>query len=150
MITVRKCTVAEIEQQDTFWALLSAYADECKLDGLPEPAPKMETYKLIEMSGTFNLFGAFQDDTLVGFVVLMIPVLPHYGVYVAIAESMFVAKPFRSSGAGLALIRAAEKAARAAKSPAILFTAPVGGDFIKVLPGLKYRETNRIFMKDLK
>jgi GNAT superfamily N-acetyltransferase len=84
---------------------------------------------------------------LVGFVVVLTAKLPHYGSTVAIAESLFVASQARKTGAGLALIRAAEAVAREQNSPAILFSAPSGGRLDTLMPRLGYRETNRVYMR---
>jgi GNAT superfamily N-acetyltransferase len=75
------------------------------------------------------------------------PVIPHYGVAIAVTESFFVGKEYRKSGAGLKLLRAAE--AHAEGAPGLLVSAPVGGTLAEVLPHLGYRETNRVFFKEL-
>lgn len=147
MITVRKCTVSELERCGNFLSLLAEYADESAMAGLPPPGAQMESYRLIERSGIFHSYGAFDGDLLVGFVALLTPILPHYGVSIAVAESLFAAKSHRRRGTGLKLIRAAERHARDVGCPAILFSAPVGGALADVLPKMEYRETSRVFMK---
>lgn len=148
MLTVRPCTIAEIIGDQAFPALHREYAAEASLAGLPPPTEKLATYRAIEASGVFQAYGAFLDGALVGFVALLTPVIPHYGVAIAVTESLFVARAHRRSGAGLRLIRAAEAHARAQGSPGLLVSAPTGGRLAQVLPGLRYRETNRVFLKE--
>lgn len=149
MITVQKCSVLEAEWNPNFRSLLEEYSEESSIAGLPDPAPKMDQYRMIESSDTFHLFGAFDAGILVGFAALLIPVIPHYGVSIAVAESLFAAKSHRKRGVGLKLIRAAERHAKSSGCPAILFSAPSKGKLAEVLPKMKYRETNRVFMKEL-
>lgn len=149
MISVQKCSVVELEWNPNFRSILDEYSEESALEGLPTPAPKLEQYRLIESSGSFHMYGAFDEGMLVGFVALLVPVIPHYGVSIAVAESLFAAKSHRKRGVGLKLIRAAERHAKDAKCPAIMFSAPSKGRLVDVLPKLDYRETNRVFMKEI-
>lgn len=86
-------------------------------------------------------------DMLIGFIVLLTPVLPHYGAAIAVAESLFVGGAHRKTGAGMLLIRRAERRAREARSPGMLFSAPSGGRLSVLLPRIGYRETNRVYLK---
>ena len=140
MITVRECTADEMIGHASFSALGAEYAAECAMDGLPPPEPKMEMYRMIYQSGILHPLGAFDGDAMVGFVVLLTPVIPHYGYTIAVAESLFVAAAARSTGAGIKLIRAAEKHARDSGCPAILFSAQINSPLEKV--------TNTVHMKD--
>ncbi len=149
MITVRKCAFAEIEGHPDFPALHQAYGAECALHGLPPPTEKGAAYRLLDGSAAFQIYGAFRSERLIGFVALLTPVLPHYGVAIAVAESLFVAPEQRKTGAGLQLLHAAETHARALGSPGLLVSAPTGGPLGKVLPRRGYRETNRVFLKVL-
>ena len=80
---------------------------------------------------------------------LLVPVLPHFGRKVGVSESYFVAAEYRKTGAGLRLLHAAEEAAREAGAVGVLVSAPTGGILERVMPGVGYRETNRVFFKGL-
>ncbi len=155
MIVIRKCTIGEVAANAAFPALHREYAAEAALAGLPDPDEKLGAYRLIEPGGAFQAYGAFLvdgpagGDVLVGVAAVLTPVIPHYGVAIAVTESLFVAAAHRRTGAGVKLIRAAEKHARDAGSPALLVSAPVGGRLVRVLPRLGYRETNRVFLKEV-
>jgi len=95
----------------------------------------------------FQTIGAFLGDKLVGFVAVLTPIVPHYGVVIAVTESLFVGKVYRRTGAGLKLLRAAEMHSIDAGSPMLTVSAPSGGVLAEVLPRLGYRETNRSFVK---
>jgi GNAT superfamily N-acetyltransferase len=101
----------------------------------------------METAGTFHCYGAYAGGQIVGFVTLLTPIIPHYGVSVGVTESLFAAKAYRKKGVGLKLLRAAEKHARAAGCPAFMVSAPSGGTLVDVLSGLAYHETNRVFTK---
>jgi GNAT superfamily N-acetyltransferase len=146
-VEIRKCTVAEIAESEAFPSLWQEYADESAMAGLPYPSDKLASYYMIEGTGIMQPYGAYREEQLIGFVVVMVPVIPHYGVSVGVTESLFVAKAHRKTGAGIALIRTAEQHVREAGGPALLVSAPFGGRLAEVLPRIGYRETNRVFMR---
>lgn len=146
-LNIRECSVAEIETSSNIAKLLEEYAAESSLSGLPHPSAKWEMYKHLEIVKAIHIFGAFYEDTLIGFIVFLAPVLPHYGMQVAVAESFFVSETYRKTGAGLKLLRKAEKHAQGLGSPGLLVSAPSGGDLAEVLPHVGYNETNQVFFK---
>ena len=148
---VRQISVAEAFANVEFPALCREYAEESALAGLPDPQEKLSAYQALEAGGSdvFSAFGAFLGDRLIGFIVLLTPVLPHYGAAIAVAESLFVGSAHRKNGAGMLLIRQAEKRAREMRSPGMLFSAPSRGRLAVLLPRIGYRETNRVFLKGL-
>ena len=146
-VVIKKCSISEIEANPNFLDLHQEYWDESAVVGLPPPNEKMAVYKLIENEPSFTAFGAFIDDSLIGFVVVLTTTIPHYGAMIAVTESLFVGKAYRRTGAGLKLIRTAQRYARNAGSPAIAITAPYGGQLSKVLPLMGYRKTNETFLR---
>ena len=146
-MNVQMSTVAELERDPGLAVLLVEYAAESAIAGMPPPAAKMESYRELEARGLLQVLSATRDGRLIGFLTLLVPVLPHYGVTVAVSESFFVARAHRGTGAGLKLLRAAEELARRLGSPGLLVSAPFGGDLFKVLPRVGYAETNRVFFK---
>lgn len=157
-LEIRKCSATEIVHDPRFPALRREYADESAVYGLPDPQEKLEMYQLMESGGALQVYGAFMvgDDGregLIGFVAVLAPVLPHYGVTIAVTESLFVAAAHRKTGAGLRLIRRAEQHAKEVGSPGLLMSAPSrdgqGGRLATLLPRMGYRETNRVFLKQI-
>lgn len=146
-LEIRKCTALEILSNPCFPALRDEYARESSIHGLPDPAEKMEMYVAMDGGGILHIYGAFWGDELVGFVAVLAPVLPHYGVTIAVTESLFVASAHRKTGAGLRLIRTAERHAKDIGSPGLLVSAPFGGRLATLLPRIGYNETNRVFLK---
>lgn len=145
MLEIRKSSIPEFENAATFADLIVEYGKEAAIDGLPPPAVKMPMYRFLEDSGSLYVIGAFYEGALIGFVNILAPVLPHYGVMVAVAESFFVAKEFRKTGAGLKLLNAAKDYVKTLKTPGLLISAPLLGDLAEVLPHVGCVETNRVF-----
>lgn len=148
-ITVRYCFGSELLAAPNRDELLDEYASEAAIDGMPSPQVHDELYKVLEASGALKLIGAFVDDVMIGFIVVLNHVLPHYGVRMAVSESFFVAKAHRKGGAGLMLLREAERHAIEVGAPGLLVSAPTGGRLAALLPNIGYRETNRVFFKRL-
>lgn len=144
---VRRGSIAELEAFPEFPALLAEYAAESAIDGMPPPAAKMEAYRHLETLGMLSVFEATESEALVGFLTVLIPVLPHYGIPVAVCESFFVAAAHRKSMAGLKLLVAGEERAKGLGSPGFLVSAPMGGKLAELLPRCEYVETNRVFFK---
>lgn len=149
VLTITKNTIAELEAAPQLTALLDEYAAECAIDGLPHPKAKMEMYRELERLGALYTIGAWLGDELIGFVTILAPTLPHYGVCVAANESFFVAAAHRSTGAGDKLLDAAEARALDVGSPGLLATGPEGGVLVKVLPRRGYKKTGAVFFKRL-
>lgn len=146
---IQRASVDAIMTAPEFPALIAEYARECSTAGLPTPNAKMATYRAIERTGTLHAFAAIESGSLVGFIVVLAPILPHYGVTVAVCESFFVAADHRRGGVGLKLLARAEALTREIGSPGLLVSAPVGSRLAELLPRCGYRETNRVFFKEV-
>jgi GNAT superfamily N-acetyltransferase len=149
MPTIKQCSVSDLESSANFEQLLEEYGAESSIRGMPPINAKLDIYRAMEMSGALVCFSAHVGDELAGFVLVLSPVLPHYGVTVSTTESFFVSRDYRSTGAGLELLRTAEKHAKAIGSPGLLISAPVGGPLEKVLPRSGYVQTNAVFFREL-
>ena len=149
MIEIKKITVAELDGSPEFAGLQAEYIEEVKIDGMPPAKAQKTIYENLERAGVFNIFGAYLGDLLVGFVTVLVTVLPHFGVVMAVTESLFVGKDYRKTGAGLQLLKTAERHALVVGSPCLLVSAPVGGALADVLPYVGYTEKNRVFFRKL-
>lgn len=146
-VTIYRSNVSGIMEAPEFDELIEEYAAESSIVGMPKPAAKVESYRVYEGLGMLHAFVAVQGSSMIGFISVLTPVLPHYGRTVAVAESFFVAAAYRKTGAGLKLLEAAEDAAKQVGSPGLLVCAPFQGRLFEVLPRRGYTETNRIFFK---
>lgn len=149
MVDVRRCSVEEFFAHVDAPGLLAEYAGECAIFGLPTPTPDPLRYRTLEDVGMLYVLAAFDGETMLGFVSLLAPTNAHYNVRLAVTESYFVAALHRGTGAGLALLRAAEVLATEENASGLLVSAPHGGRLAEVLPHVGYRETNRVFFKGL-
>jgi GNAT superfamily N-acetyltransferase len=149
LVTTRPCTVAEVQKAPNIAALLEEYGAESSIGGIGPQSAQFETYAQWEAIGILRMLGAFRQDELVGLVIVLCSVLPHYGKKVATTESFFVTQSARKSGVGLRLLREAERVARDWGAVGFLVSAPVGGQLEKVLPCAGYVNTNHVFFKGL-
>ncbi|WP_340152012.1 GNAT family N-acetyltransferase [uncultured Sneathiella sp.] len=146
---IRCITFDEAYSHPDFADLLAGYGDECAINGLPAPDCQPEQYKALELTGAFHVFGAFSGDRMIGFLGLLISVIPHYGAMVATTESFFVDPDKRQSGAGIKLLRIAEAVAKDLGAVGLLVSAPFGGKLADVMEKVGYTETNRVFFRGL-
>jgi len=80
----------------------------------------------------------------------VMPVMPHYSKRVATVESIFVTESARKSGIGKELMSVIEAYAKEKGCVAILYSAPAGGKFERVLDASKrYRRSNSVFVRNL-
>lgn len=149
MVKVSFLSVSEFWVQPNAEALLSEYADECAIVGLPRPNPSRVMYDVLESSGFMHMIGAFDEDGLIGFVVLLVYLNPHYGQLLAVAESLFVGASYRKTGAGMQLIGAAERKAHELGAIGIVFSAPTGSRAAEVLSRSGRCEASRSYFKGL-
>ena len=144
MVEVRPESIAEIVASRESSELLEEYADECSIPLIGEISPQPQIYAALEQSGVLRCFGAFDRGKLVGFVTVLLTVLPHYGKKVATVESLFARR------GGSELIEAAELCAKYAGCTAILYSAPAGGRLEKLLSMKKScKRTNAIFCRSI-
>jgi GNAT superfamily N-acetyltransferase len=149
-VNILPCTVADIEAAPNLPQLLAEYAAESAIPELAEgAAAQVETYRQLEAAGMLHPIAASLDGELIGFVFVLISVLPHFGRKVALGESIFVARAARGTGAGVRLKDAAEALACECGAQAILFSAPIDGSFEAVLPHHGYRAVSTAFFKEL-
>lgn len=148
-LDIRPVGFAELATARNVGDLVAEYAQESSIPGFGEIDPQWSTYEAMEGIGLAHCIGAFLDGELVGGVIVLINVVPHYGRLAACTESIFVAQHARRTGAGMLLLRAAEKLASERGAAGIFVSAPEAGQLAKVLPGVGYIPTNRVFFRSL-
>lgn len=147
MLDVRRHSLREMFSMPEFIGLRDEYKAECELMGMQRSLPNLETYRMLEDIGVLTLYCAFHCGCLVGFVTLVVAPIPHYNVPMIATESIFVGSKHRKTGAGLALLRAAEEHAKNNGIHIMQVSAPLGGRFEKVMSRQGYDCTNVIFTK---
>jgi len=148
-LEVKRITMEDLEAAPGLALLLSEYAEESAIPEIGPHDPQFQTYRMMEATGMLHVIGAYSSGQLIGFLLLITPILPHFGQRVGVTESYFVAAEFRKTGAGTQLRLAAEEIAAAAGARGLLMSAPSGGQLSQVLPHVGYRETNQTFYKAL-
>lgn len=130
--------------------LIREYSEECSIPEIGPINPQRHIYDRMEESGLMHGVGAFDGEKLVGFALLLIFVLPHYGKKVANVESMFLAKSHRKCGEGRNLIRHIESVAKDHQCSAMLYNVRQGTRLESLMTALpEYKQTNSVFLKNL-
>lgn len=148
-VAYRRIAFEQLESDPSWPRIVAEYADECRIAGMPPCDYQADMYRMLEAHGSMHLIGAYVGGELVGFCNLIVTRLPHYGKVVGTTESIFVAKQWRRTGAGLGLLRSAELVSREFGAVALLMTAPAGGSMERLMPTVGYRHTNTVFFKAL-
>lgn len=148
-LTIRYCTVDEVAHAPNIDELVAEYVEESHQVEVPQPDPQWDHYRMMQAAKIFQYIGAFKGHKLIGFIGVVTSKLPHHGKAVSVTESFFVAKQFRSTGAGIKMLRAAEEHAKAFGSPCLVVSAPHNGVLEAIMPRLGYREAQRIFIRSL-
>lgn len=151
-LVIKKCTISDLEASPNIQDILAEYAAESSpsIKGLPRPLAKVDTYKHLESMNAIHTIGAFLNDLLIGYIIIVAPVMPHYSIRIAVSESFFVLKGYRKTGAGTKLRIAAEDWSKEAGAYGLLMSAPAGGDLAEVLPRVGYAETGRVFFRSFR
>lgn len=147
-LSIRPCTICELEHATNIGELMAEYAQESSIPEIGSVSAQWNHYKSMESSGLLHSFAAFEDGELIGFLLMVATVLPHYGVMMAATESFFVAQSARNTGAGLALLKAAEEAAKNIGAKGILISAPIGSRLDQIMPKLG-QHTNNVYLRGL-
>lgn len=149
-VVVKRVVLDDVIGAREFSSLADEYAEESSIKGMPHPTFKIATYRALEASGSLYVFSAVLVEELVGFLAMLVPVIPHYGVLIGVCESLFVAKAHRHTLAGLKLLVAAEEMAKGAGSPGLMVSSPTGHRLCDVLPKMGYEEASRAYYKGFK
>lgn len=149
MTEIRKLTVEEYYAEPNIAELWKLYAEEAKVDGLPPHNPQRQMYEAMESMNILHTWGAYDDGRLIGFVALLVNMVPHYGLPIGTLESFFVHRYYRKGGTGINLLRTAEAHAKELGAVGMFVSAPAGGKLEKAMPMWGYRHTNTTFMKEL-
>jgi GNAT superfamily N-acetyltransferase len=146
-VKVAACTSEDIRTAPNLDELVVEYAHESRLAEMPWPRVNWDTYRHLEKAGVLHVFSAREDEVLIGFVVMIVSMMPEYSVTLCCTEAFFVAKAYRHTGAGLKLLAAADACARELRSPGLAISAPLGGKLAELLPRCGFREVGRTFFK---
>lgn len=147
-LTVAPMSVAAFRSHHASGDLLRGYAAECAQAKLPAPSPDWEAYERMESAGVLTLLAARYNDDLIGVCAVVVYRNPHYSQLMGVTESLFVAPEWRSTGAGLALLRNAERIAKAAGAICLFVSAPTSSALSRVLASHQsYQWTNLAFMR---
>jgi GNAT superfamily N-acetyltransferase len=149
MLDIRQVSVDDFFDDPETDRLLSDYANECSIAGMPRPIPHAGSYHALESTGAFFIFGAYIDGKLIGFMSVVMPILPHYSVRTATMESFFVSPNHRKGGTGLKLIKHVEVFSAEQGAVGLLITAPADSRLEKMLSRFDYRHTNTVFFRKL-
>lgn len=149
MCEIRKISVEQIEAEPTFSDMLRSYGKEVSFGNGLEPCVDFSHYKTIEKSGCFHVLGCYHNGVLIGFMTVLVTVLPHWGKKMGVSESFFVVDEHRKTGAGLKLLHEGEQLSKELGAMYFLVSAPKDGRLSSVLPHVGYDETNRLFFKRL-
>lgn len=144
---IRRCAFADIEHAPNLATLMEEYGAESAMPALGPQRPQFPAYRLMEEIGTAHSFGAFQGADLVGFMIILVAVLPHFGLRVASTESFFVTRSARKGGTGMRLLRQAEELAQELGAVGFFVSAPVGSRLESVMPKAGYGEASKIFFR---
>jgi GNAT superfamily N-acetyltransferase len=147
-LEVSPATVAALRGDPHIEALAAEYEAEARSPEMPDAHPQWEQYAALEAAGLLEAIAAREGGELIGFITVLRSNLPHYGGLVSVVESLFVSAGRRRTGAGRALIRAAEAVA-ARHGVALLITARIGSALEVVLPRLGYRPSNIVFVRSV-
>lgn len=147
---IKQCTVDEFFAHPGVRELIAEYAVESSIAGMPTPRPNEGQYRVLIEAGFAHALVAVEGDDMLGFLVLLVSLNPHYSAVIGVVESFFVASARRKSGAGLRLLREAEHLAQSRGAVGFLVSAPFGGRLAEVLETHSaYQETNRVFFRGL-
>jgi GNAT superfamily N-acetyltransferase len=133
-VTVFPVSYATILDAPNSPTLLRAYAEECLV---PDAEPQRLIYEAMEKTGVIQCFAAYFDQEeyhlLIGFVSILRSIVPHDGHLIAAVESLFVDPAYRSTGAGLMLMAAAEQFATESGCRCLLASARLGSPLDLIL-----------------
>lgn len=145
---IRTSSVADIRASAGFDDMVREYTKESGNPDLGEAAPSVEFYERMEAAGSLKCVGAFDGARLVGLIVVVASLYPHFGKTVATVESLWLHKDYRDGPAGLRLIRQAQEVAKSLGAVGMYFGARHGSRLEQLYSRL-FTPMNVLFWKRL-
>lgn len=148
--TVESISHADLIALPEFSQMLEQYVHECGIPELGPANPQHDIYAAIEQAGAACFIVARLGPQAIGFCCLTASRVPHFGTVVAHTESLFISPLYRATGAGLLLMREAERVAAEMGATGLFIGAPIGSRLDRLLRGTDYRPTTVAHFKVLK
>ena len=143
---IDQVTVEQLYALPGFEDMIAEYAKHAIKD-MPKPLYQKEDYLPLEKAGVLTVWCAMYGGLVVGFATCLLSKIPHYGVNIAIAESVFVRKHVRRLGLGIRFLRTIELYALNNDIPVVFASCPMGSDYEKVLIHRGYSAETTTYVK---
>lgn len=148
MVEIKPIRISEVFEQAR--ALAVEHWRETEADvSSTGPAPPLELYQVLEGGGKMLAFGAFDGDTMVGYVAGVMSQSLHYGFTYCAHDLLFVRKEHRTGSLGLRLMRRLEAAAASRGATFIAWHCKPGSTFQNILDRAGYKAEETIYRKEL-
>lgn len=145
---LKRVPIAFVFEHKDFDQVVIDYCSESGLPDLGSAMPALDWYQNLEKVGALSCCVAVDGDNLVGVVVVVTTLYPHFGKLVGSVESLWLAKDYRKGSAGLKLIREAKAMAKEKGAIGVYFGARFGSRLAKVYERL-FTLVNQLFWAKL-
>lgn len=145
---IDRVTVADLYSRPGFEGMIDEYA-KLAIKKMPKPLYRKEDYLPLEAAGVLTVWCAMYAGLVVGFASCIVSKIPHYGVGVAIGESLFVRESVRRLGLGMRFLDKIERHAVTVGAPAVFLSCPIGSEFEAVLKHRNYSAETTTYVKVL-
>lgn len=145
---LKEVSVGTIFESPEFGQIVEDYRNESGNPDLGEAVPSREFYERMASAGALRCVVAYDGSRIVGIVLVVATIYPHFGKTVASVESLWLDRSHRAGGSGLKLIRKAQEVARDMGAAGIYYGARVGSRQAE-LYGRLFTPMNTLFWKKL-
>lgn len=110
------------------------HKDEVEADVTALPVSvNRDLYDVLHAQGALVCVGAFDDDRLVGYAIALLSPNFHYRMTTAAHDALFLHRDYRTPRMALRLIDAVEAECKARGAQLMVWHAPIGGAFERIL-----------------
>lgn len=145
---LKRVPISFVFEHKDFDQVVDDYCSESGIPDLGKAVPALDWYQNLENAGALSCCVAIDGNRLVGVVVVVTTLYPHFGKLVGSVESMWLAKGYRKGSAGLKLIREAKVMAKEKGAVGACFGARAGSRLAKLYERI-FTPTNQLFWTNL-
>ena len=150
MVDIVKSSATEVFEYKDINVLLDNYADKGKSSLISAAArPDIQTYMQLEEMGLLYVYVAKKNDDIVGLIVTIDNVMPHYTEICTTVESLYVEPEYRKHGTAKRLVEYAEEEAKVRDSIVMFMSLPHGDMLNKVAKSFGFEASNTVYTKGL-
>lgn len=149
-MTIKQISVSELFSASNHDVMFDMYSHEGKSSVVVcKDSPSIDTYTMFEYAGMIDIVALFAEENIVGFIIALTTIMPHYSKLSTTIESQFIIEEHRKYGAWREMMTMVENLAKERGSVNMFITAPESSVLDKIATFYGYTHMSNVYGKTI-